>query len=253
MVTRSDDIITLDDYVLNEGLPYNSEIIPQYLDNDVIDLVSNLTSNENFTNEYTHYTNSAVISSNIELPQMTFNDNSFNNISNNLIEDVNHEIFSRNTLNYDQLPTLINERSTEHNCINLINSTDCHENNYNISVEKNVGNCDSNYVVLTSQEIMHSTDDILDLTNDEVDQIIDNNLPSQCFVEPFIMHRTDEMDALKGESIKKSIEDTVEVLQNDFKETGTPEEIAAAIAVATKTLEMKKRCGRPKGARRTSE
>lgn len=238
-ITRSDDIITLDDYVLNEGLPCNSDIIPQYLENDVIDLVSNLTTSENFSNEYAHYVNPSIPSfSNYEIPQITFNDNAFNNISNNLIDDISHEIFPRNNFNYETLTPISNERATTDH-INLVNCVDGEMNNFN---DRN-SSADSNYVVVTSQEIIHPTDDILDLTNDEVDQIIDNNLPSQCFTEPFILPRTEDMESSKDESMKKSTMDIVEVLQNDFKESEIPEA----------TVEMKKRCGRPKGARRTSE
>lgn len=262
----SNNIIALDDddyrYVLNDGVDYNSAIIPQYFENDVIDLVSDF-ANESFGTgvacEYTNnYVNAmqnyamedcvvAVTPSTTSLmttavPAATMLPMQS---SNALVLDENiHENFDRiyvrerSDCTFDAIPSACDRLNAD-----IVASE--------VSLvypEKSFHQNELDAHTIATEEIIDTNDVILDLTNDEVDQIIDNNLtiPTQCF-DPFQLSRAKMMPKISVNEVPLALKS----IENEFtsQEQSDDEKQIVSVAVA----EVKKRCGRPKGARRTSK
>lgn len=118
------------------------------------------------------------------------------------------------------------------------------------------------FMIVSSEEIIDSTDDILDLTNDEVEQIFESNLiPSQVFdgVSP----KLNLSPTVKGRiNVASNLIRTFDTTTVDMRPLETPKIIPECVigeinepiicSGSDESTLSKKKCGRPKGARRTS-
>lgn len=256
----STEVITLDEddyhYVLNDGVDYNTGIMPQYFESEMNELVSNyLTTCEYMPN---YATPSSFSLTNLETAASIANGD-----DGVIVLDANAD---ESTLvdqqrNSEQFPTSFYARSM--NGDGAINS---HVIDYDFLSNKFMQSREMDgpdYMIVSSDTIIDATDDILDLTNDEVDQIIDNNLiESQCFDgfghvahEPVTQPnkaRINVVGNLMRAEFTTSIDDTnhaADVRKMDLV-CGVDEAFVQS-TIADAFGQAKKRSGRPKGARKT--
>lgn len=148
--SASAEVITLDEddyhYVLNDGVDYNSTMIPHYLENEMNDLVSNYLTTPEYMPNYATPSNYSLTNLDVAAP--------VTNADGVIVLDANVDS-GQHVMDYDFLSNrFMQPRAMD----------------------------GPDYMIGPSDAIIDTADDILDLTTDEVDQFIDNNLiGAQCF------------------------------------------------------------------------
>lgn len=260
----STEVITLDEddyhYVLNDGVDYNSTMIPQYFENEMNDLVSNyLTTPEYMPNYVTQSTYSLT---NLDaVPPVP-------NTDGVIVLDANAEDTAAavgQQRNGEEHPIQFHDRP-----MNVDSSH--HEIDYDFLSNKFVQprTMDGpDYMIVSSDAIIESADDILDLTNDEVDQIIDSNLiGSQCF-DGFAQTaheatpqpnkaRINVVSNLMRADLASPVVEASQIESDYFTEVPKTDLVCATDGDAyvqsipsDPNGQSKKRSGRPKGARKS--
>lgn len=255
-------------------------MLPQYLDSDVNDFVTNF-SNETFLTATDYMTNYAGNSanSNYNLTNLETataplqNQHDANNIIvlNESIFDANQCERSNSTGNQFIVPTydrhtieIYPNNNNNNTAISGYNNVCYDEHNFpNNKFMENKITDNSDFMFVSSDEIINCnpTDDILDLTNDEVEHIFDNNLITpQCFdafdqKECLTVQPTKARINVVGNLIK-TIPTECSSDKDGMRSLETPQiDLVDDLSdeMDDKITDVKKKGGRPKGARRTSK
>lgn len=256
-------MITLDEddyhYVLNDGVDYNSTMIPHYFENEMNDLVSNyLTTPEYMTNYATPSTYSLT---NLDATAPAANANGIIVLDTNVDESTAAAVDQQRTVEQFSMPFY--ERPMNADGSQHVIDHDFLSNKFNQSRPMD----GQDYMIVSSEAIIDTADDILDLTNDEVDQIIDNHLAeSQCF-DGFAqtthesMHQTNKarinvVGNLMRADFTTAADDLCHDEVNHMVEEPKIDLVCANSDACVQSTtsdaygQTKKRSGRPKGARK---
>lgn len=254
-------MITLDEddyqYVLNDGVDYNSTMIPQYLDNEMSDLVSNFLSTPEYMPNYATPGTYSLTNLDATTPETSAADI--------IVLDANVDepaAAVEQQRNSDQYPMPFYDRPVD---------SGQHVIDYDFLSNKFLqprAMDGPDYMIVSSDAIIDTADDILDLTNDEVDQIIDNNfIGSQCFDGFTQAHHESTPQPSRGrinvvgnlmpadfvvdDGSNNEVNHTVEVPKIDLVQGD--DDVYVQSTTTDAYGQMRKRSGRPKGARKTSE
>lgn len=194
------DSITLNEdeyrYVLNDTVDYNN-IIPQYLENDVNDFMF-ANDSQILTNTTEYYNNNNNNNSSYALTNLDANVQNYVD-SNNIMEftdDFNQTQHDRtincnSSLNQNSGQSVMTPHTLEtfiinHSNLNEATNSDGYLNHDDyfygnkFAPMKTIENT-ADYMFVSSEEIIDTANVILDLTNDEVEQILDDNFSTQVF------------------------------------------------------------------------
>lgn len=294
-------------YVLNETDTDYNNIIPQYIESDVNNFMPNF-SNESIlpVNPSEYLTNySSNSNANYALTNLDVNTQNYTNANSVIILDsaVDENVCNETQLERQLCNSILNNipcSSNSQNMMNIYDSIRVSESYQNTHTNSNLNittNCDfpwddsnhlfsgkfmpakaldnSDYMIVSSEEIIDTPDVILDLTNDEVEQILDDSLISAHDLDPFnasrhsftpcnrlprinvVANLTKYPDQMMGEDLMsdKTIDtrplETPIINLESIEGCETPE--AVETISLTVALPAKKKSGRTKGARQISK
>lgn len=242
--------------MLNDGVDYNSTMIPPCFENDMNDLVSNLLTTPDYMPNYT--TPSAYVCTGQESVASAVNVNEV------IVLDMNAKdatlVTEQQHRNGEQLPMALHDRSTNVDSGHHVIDYDFMGNK--LIPQRTMDGPE--YMIVSSDGIIDAADDILDLTNDEVDQIIDHHLiGSQCFDGfPPVAHestpqtnkaRINVVGNLMRPDFTGAADDPAPFSVDRTNEAPhtTEDDACAQPPTGDSNGHTKKRSGRPKGARKT--
>lgn len=265
----STEVITLDEddyqYVLNDGVDYNTGIIPQYLDSDMNDLVSNYLTTPDYMPNYV--TPSAYSLTNLDAVAPVADADGVIVLDSNVDKPAVAVAAVDQQRNSDQFqfPMPFHDRSMNVDGAQNVTDYDFLNTKY---IQPRTPMDGPDYLIVCSDEIIDKPYDTLDLTNDEVDQIIDSTLiGSQCFdgftqatheiVPQTHRARINVVGNLMRAEFANACDD-----ENHDEVHHTPEllkthsvcgddDTRVQSTTGDATSQAKKRSGRPKGARKT--
>lgn len=266
----STEVIALDEddyqYVLNDGVDYNTAMIPQYLESDMNDLVSNYLTTPDYMPNYA--TPSAYSLTNLDAVAQDANADGVI-VLDAIVDEpmVDAGVEQQRTADQFQFPIPFHDRSIDVDGAQNVIDYGFLNNKY---IQPRTMMDGPDYMIVSSDGIIDTPDDILDLTNDEVDQIIDSTLiGAQCF---------DGFTEATHETVPQTHRARINVVGNlmraEFANTcddgnhdeanHTPElpkidvvcgdeDASVQSTTGDANSQAKKRSGRPKGARKTCE
>lgn len=178
---NTEEMTTLNDEQYRTDLNTHDDysIIPQYLETEMNDFVSNFPNDSFATSESVSnfYNTNNSVNNNTATEYIPSTDGNNIIVLDTIVEETNSNIQERN--GHLILPTYDADIELEPNS-NEAAGTSYNYDNDNIFCYKNNQNMMENhdFMMVSSEEIINTADDILDLTTDEVEQIFDNNLIS---------------------------------------------------------------------------